>query len=538
MPTKIQLRRGTAALWTSTNPLLAEGEQGLETDTGKIKIGNGVALWTALPYRDTSAWADITGKPTFATVATSGAYADLSGKPTLGTAAATAATDYATAAQGAIADSALQPGDAVPYADLTGVPSVFPPATHGHAIADVSGLQTALDGKQPAALVLSNTTAAFTSAQETKLAGIAAGATANATDATLLARANHTGTQTAATVSDFASASRAQTEAELVAGTNITITPSGTGASRQLTIAAGGGGGSPGGTDTQVQFNDGGVFAGASGWTWNKATKTNELNLGDSGSNFRMLFDGTGTRTTMRVFEFGGEAIRMNGAGISLGSNTALGWSSGGAGAYELTLQRDAANTLAQRNGANAQTFRLYNTFTDASNYERGFMRWNSNTMEIGSESAGTGVARTTSLTSSGMIFINSAQSTRFTFGGPTGPFFIQPNQVRIANFGITFCTDTDYNTPEFSILRDAANTLAQRNGTNAQTHRIYGTFTNASNHRRLSLGMSTAGVAEIKPEGAGTGASGNVLHISGLPTSNPGPGILWSDAGTVKVGT
>ena len=44
-------------------------------------------------------------------------------------------------------------------------------------------------------------------------------------------------------ITDFNSASRAQTEAELVAGTNITITPSGTGATRQLTIAATGGGG-------------------------------------------------------------------------------------------------------------------------------------------------------------------------------------------------------------------------------------------------------------------------------------------------------
>ena len=44
-------------------------------------------------------------------------------------------------------------------------------------------------------------------------------------------------------ISDFASASRAQTEAELIAGTNITITPSGTGATRQLTIASTGGGG-------------------------------------------------------------------------------------------------------------------------------------------------------------------------------------------------------------------------------------------------------------------------------------------------------
>jgi len=44
-----------------------------------------------------------------ATVATTGAYSDLTGKPTLGTAAATAATDYATAAQGTLAASAVQP---------------------------------------------------------------------------------------------------------------------------------------------------------------------------------------------------------------------------------------------------------------------------------------------------------------------------------------------------------------------------------------------------------------------------------------------
>ena len=83
-----------------------------------------------------------------------------------------------------------------------------------------------------------------------------------------------------------------------------------------------------------------------------------------------------------------------------------------------------------------------------------------------------------------------------------------------------------------------AANLLEQRNYTNAQTSRIYGTYTDASNYRRVAIAMTTAGVASITPEGAGTGASGNVLHISGLPTSNPGAGILWNDSGTVKVGT
>jgi hypothetical protein len=48
--TEIKLRRDTAANWTSINPTLAEGEQGLETDTGRIKIGNGATAWVSLPY--------------------------------------------------------------------------------------------------------------------------------------------------------------------------------------------------------------------------------------------------------------------------------------------------------------------------------------------------------------------------------------------------------------------------------------------------------------------------------------------------------
>jgi hypothetical protein len=46
----IKLRRGTAAQWTNTNPVLAEGEFGAETDTRKFKIGNGVTAWNSLQY--------------------------------------------------------------------------------------------------------------------------------------------------------------------------------------------------------------------------------------------------------------------------------------------------------------------------------------------------------------------------------------------------------------------------------------------------------------------------------------------------------
>lgn len=46
----IQLRRDTAANWTAEDPVLAHGEMGWETDTGAVKIGDGVTEWTALPY--------------------------------------------------------------------------------------------------------------------------------------------------------------------------------------------------------------------------------------------------------------------------------------------------------------------------------------------------------------------------------------------------------------------------------------------------------------------------------------------------------
>lgn len=46
----MQQRRGTAAQWTSVNPVLASGEIGFESDTNKFKIGNGVAVWSALSY--------------------------------------------------------------------------------------------------------------------------------------------------------------------------------------------------------------------------------------------------------------------------------------------------------------------------------------------------------------------------------------------------------------------------------------------------------------------------------------------------------
>lgn len=47
---RFQLRRGSAAEWTADNPVLLSGEPGVESDTYKLKIGNGVAAWNDLAY--------------------------------------------------------------------------------------------------------------------------------------------------------------------------------------------------------------------------------------------------------------------------------------------------------------------------------------------------------------------------------------------------------------------------------------------------------------------------------------------------------
>jgi hypothetical protein len=56
--TQIQVRRGTAAQWTSANPVLAAGEIGFETDTNLMKCGNGSTAYNSLGYIGAG---DITG---------------------------------------------------------------------------------------------------------------------------------------------------------------------------------------------------------------------------------------------------------------------------------------------------------------------------------------------------------------------------------------------------------------------------------------------------------------------------------------------
>lgn len=50
MSVRIQIRGDLASAWSTVNPVLAEREIGIETDTRYFKIGNGTLAWNSLPY--------------------------------------------------------------------------------------------------------------------------------------------------------------------------------------------------------------------------------------------------------------------------------------------------------------------------------------------------------------------------------------------------------------------------------------------------------------------------------------------------------
>ena len=73
MAIPIQRRRDSAANWTSVNPILLDGQEGFETDTGQKKMGDGVTAWNSLSYSSGGGSGDmvlasiqtVTGKKTF-----------------------------------------------------------------------------------------------------------------------------------------------------------------------------------------------------------------------------------------------------------------------------------------------------------------------------------------------------------------------------------------------------------------------------------------------------------------------------------------
>jgi len=137
--------------------------------------------------------------------------------------------------------------------------------------------------------------------------------------------------------------------------------------------------------------------------------------------------------------DFWGGATRIGGtwnAGILFDATKSVSWSSGAFGTTspDLYLRRGGAGVLEQYNGANAQAQNVYNTRTDASNYERGVFAWSGGVLNIGAEKAGTGVDRGVVIKSAGVaaVVINTNGSNRWRFdeGGVFHPITDNTNDI------------------------------------------------------------------------------------------------------------
>lgn len=214
-----------------------------------------------------------------------------------------------------------------------------------------------------------------------------------------------------------------------------------------------------------------------------------------------------------------GSTTASTGAFTTLAASTSL--ALGG----NVTLFGEAANALAQRNGVNAQALRLYNTYTDASNYERAIFDWVgiANNLVIGTAAGGTGIQRNLTLDGAVLTFRNGSVSkwqinagnllavTDNSFDiGASGA--TRPRNVFVA--GSVVATTVAIGATPAYLTSDAGDTLALRNAANAQTFRVYSTYTDASNWERFNfeysggvfnLYSSRLGAGQARPLGFGT---------------------------------
>lgn len=90
----------------------------------------------------------------------------------------------------------------------------------------------------------------------------------------------------------------------------------------------------------------------------------------------------------------------LSNTNFAIAANSSYSWTSVNQGtsqanvSSDLFLFRDASGVLAQRNGTSAQSWRLYNSYTDTNNFERFGINWSGNVCTIGTEASGTGAVR------------------------------------------------------------------------------------------------------------------------------------------------
>ena len=149
-----------------------------------------------------------------------------------------------------------------------------------------------------------------------------------------------------------------------------------------------------------------------------------QFNFGGSSGDWKFVNKST---SSMGLTRFGSDVlfIRLQSAGLSrLGLNAQMSLAWGTASVEDVHLYRDGAGELAQRNGANPQTFRLYTTYggTGGADYERLFIKGQTGgAFQIGTEKGGSGGARALEFQTDGVTRMGISTGGTVGFGPQTG---------------------------------------------------------------------------------------------------------------------
>jgi hypothetical protein len=253
-------------------------------------------------------------------------------------------------------------------------------------------------------------------------------------------------------------------------------------------------------------------------------------------------FDAIGMDVTDTASAADSKLLNLEVGGISkfaVGKDGAIGI------AGDVILTRDAANTLAQRNGTNAQVFRVYNTFTDASNYERGELLWAANTLSLTTGQAGTGVARNLALNGALInLNIGGVNTWQVSTAGNLVPSGVNSRDlgttaipVRNGFFGLV-AVDADITpTSAVTVATNSGGIGNARYGTDVNGALFTGfkTRTNTGTNANTVL-VSGDNIVQLRGYGADGAAyqqGGNIsLRVDGTPGASDMPG-RWEFATT-----
>lgn len=278
-------------------------------------------------------------------------------------------------------------------------------------------------------------------------------------------------------------------------------------------LAQNGGGGSstsPGGSDTQIQFNDGGAFGGSAGLTWNKSTSlltaarlsltgvSNQVILGVSGYSL------TGSNAS--------SMINLVGTWNTTGTPTAI----------SVNITDTASNANSHLLDMKVDGNQVFSVSKDGIATLGGTRRRLQSEVGTSLNVFGSG--------GNGIFFGTNTD----TFGGI---MFLSDAALQLnANLPLAWTEDgLSFSTKDVYLRREGPGHLSLRNAENPQRLTLFGTFTDASNFDRVGLGF-TADAAELLCENLGSGVSRD-LQLTPSPGAYVRFGNYISDPAVVLDG-